>query len=104
MAVLAHLLGLTWFITVPGFIGPLILWLVKKDGQLYASSQIKESLNFQISIALYTILCGMLFFLVLPLLLIPVIAILMVIFTIIAAVEARDGVDYRYPLTIRLIK
>ena len=103
MAVLSHLLGLTWLVSIPGFIGPLILWFVKKDGQPFASAQIKESLNFQLSITLYMIICGALFFLIIPLFLIPVIGLFAVIVAIIAAIQSKEGVDYRYPLTIRLI-
>src|SRR4051812_11305473 len=45
MAMLAHLLGI-----VTGFVGPLIIWLVKKDQSPFVDDQGKEALNFQLTL------------------------------------------------------
>jgi uncharacterized Tic20 family protein len=100
---LCHLSGLAVLI-LPSFgniLGPLIVWLIKKDEYAFVDDQGKESLNFQISITIYTLV------LALTVIGIPL-AIGALIFglvmTIIAAMKANGGEYYRYPLTIRLIK
>ncbi len=98
MAMLAHLLTL-----VAGFLGPLIIWLIKKDQSPYVDHHGKEALNFQISMFVYW-LCALLAMIVLiGFLLIPVLLVLQVLFPIIAAVAANRGEYYRYPMTIRFI-
>ncbi len=83
------------------FLGPLIVWLVKKDQSAFVDDQGKEALNFQIAVMIVTLICMVT---VIGILLLPLIAIADIIFTILAAVEANKGVAYRYPYTIRLIK
>jgi uncharacterized Tic20 family protein len=106
---LSALLGLLF----PGgnIIGPLVLWLVKRDESLEIAEHGKESLNFQISMSIYiaglSVVCFILLFILLGFLLIPIIAILCivdVVLVVLAAIKANDGQLYRYPLTIRLIK
>src|SRR5438128_1055915 len=45
MGMLCHLLGI-----VAGFIGPLIIWLMKKDQSRFVDSQGKEALNFHLTL------------------------------------------------------
>jgi uncharacterized protein len=91
------------------FIGPLIIWLVKKDSMPFAADHAKEALNFNIMIsvifllmyALTIVTFGFGALLALPMSIIVSVGAL--VFTIIAAVKANDGQNYRYPLNIRLI-
>jgi uncharacterized protein len=103
MGMISHLLGI-----VTGFLGPLIIWLMNKDktDKSWVVDQAKEALNFQITIAiamvvaiiLMTVTLGLLFF-------VPMIVALGgLILAIMAGLKAKDGVDYRYPFAIRLIK
>ena len=101
LAMLTHLSGI-----VLGFIVPLIVWLINKDrtDKNFLNDQAKEALNFQI-----TILIGYVAGMVLTIILIgPLISlaawVLSLIFSIIAGLKANEGVAYRYPLSIRLIK
>ena len=101
LAMLTHLSGI-----ILGFIVPLIIWLINKDrsDKAFLNDQSKEALNFQI-----TILIGYIAGTVLTIILIgPLISfaawIVSVVFSIIAALKANEGVAYRYPLSIRLIK
>jgi hypothetical protein len=105
-ALLAHLSGLVASaLGGLAFLGPLIVWLIKKDQSAFVADQAKEALNFQIavtialfvSIAIGAATC-------VGFLLIPIIGIGSLVFAIIAAIEANKGVAYRYPYTIRLIK
>ncbi len=106
-ALVAHLSSLSTYVGIPGFIGPLVIWLVKKDTMPFASEQAKEALNFQISLFIYGIICALLTLtLIFALIGIPgllVLAVLHFVFAIIATIKAGEGESYRYPLTIRLI-
>lgn len=96
---LAHLLAI-----FTGFIGPLIIWLIKKEESEYVAKQSKESLNFQISIAIYSFVAGLLMVVIIGMILLPAILIFDLIFVILATMKANNGEFYTYPLCIRFIK
>ena len=96
---LAHLLGI-----FTGFLGALIIWILKKDDSAYISSQAKEALNFQITITIGFVIAWVLAFILIGFIFIPVLLVLNLIFCIIAAMAASKGQDYRYPLTLRLVQ
>jgi len=105
----AHLSALLSLVIGLPFIGPLIVYVVKKDDP-YVRRQAAEALNFNLSITLYGLVLGLvtfvLLFLVVGILLIPVffvLAIIWIVFVCIAAAAASRGEDYRYPLTIRFV-
>jgi uncharacterized Tic20 family protein len=99
MAMLAHLLAI-----FTGFLGPLVIWLVKKDDSPYVDRHGKEALNFQLTVLLAFIASGFLSFLCIGLVLLPVVWVVDIIFCIIAAVKASRGEEYSYPLCLRLVK
>ena len=110
-ALLGHLSALSAFISGFGcVIGPLIVWLVKRDTLPFAGDQAKEALNFNITVliagaalVLFTVLTiGIGALLTVPLGF--VLFFYWLIFTIIAAINASNGVRYRYPMTLRLIQ
>lgn len=105
-AMLCHLTALAQYIGIPfgHIIGPLIIWLVKKDQMPEVDAHGKESLNFQISMSIYAAVSAILIFVVIGIFLLIAIGILDLIFIIIASVKAYNGEFYRYPLTIRFIK
>ena len=92
------------------FIGPLVIWLMKKDTMPFVGDQAKEALNFNITIsAIFVILLILTIFtlglgalLTVPVMLVVGIGALVLI--IMASMKAKEGVAYRYPFTIRLIK
>lgn len=92
------------------FIGPLIIWLLKKDTLPFVDDQAKEALNFNITLAivgLVLLLLTLVTFGFGALLTLPIgilVGIAWLVFTIIAAVKANEGERYRYPFTLRLIK
>jgi uncharacterized Tic20 family protein len=88
-----------------GFLlGPLLVWMIKKEDHPFVDEQGKEAVNFQITMLLLSILAGLLIFLVIGLLLLPLVIVLDVVLTIIAAIKANEGEHYRYPFALRLIK
>jgi uncharacterized Tic20 family protein len=110
-AMLGHLSALSAFITGIGCVlGPLIVWLVKRDTLPFAGEQAKEALNFNISVIIAAAALWLFTILTLGIgLLITVPACLglfvaWLVLTIIAAVKANAGEHYRYPFTLRLVK
>ena len=92
-------------------IGPLILWQIKKNEIPTVDAHGKASLNFQITITLaagaFTIAGFVLSIIWIGILLFPVafaIGILGLVFGVIAAIKANDGVPYRYPFSLELVK
>jgi uncharacterized Tic20 family protein len=98
LAMLAHLLGI-----FTSFIGPLVIWLAKKDESAFIADQAREALNFQITIAIALFASIMLKVILIGILLVPIVLILNFIFSIVAAVSASKGKAYRYPLALRLV-
>ena len=89
-------------------LGPLIIWLIKKQESPYLDAVGKRVLNFQISYSLYgfvaATLIGLLWWLVIGLFFVPlyaVIAVAWLIFTIIGAVKESNGETYEYPFVIK---
>jgi uncharacterized Tic20 family protein len=93
-----------YYFPFANIIAPLVIWLVKKDECPFVRDQGKEAVNFQISITLYCIVCIPLVFICVGILLLIAIGIFDFICTIIATINASDGVKYRYPLCIRFIQ
>lgn len=102
-AVGAHLAGLSSLVGIPGVIGVLVVWLIKKDEHPLVDEHGKEALNFQISLFIYAAISAVLVLLLVGLLFLLFVAIFGLIMPIIAAVKTSNGEDYRYPLTLRLI-
>lgn len=92
------------------FIGPLVIWLVKKETMPFVDDQGKEALNFNITVgiaALALLLISVMTLGIGLIIAIPlwfVIGIAWLVFTIIASIKANEGVRYRYPFALRLIK
>ena len=101
---LAHLSGLLGMM-VGGlcFLGPLIVWLVKKDQSPFVADQAKEALNFQIAVFIALIVCGLSAMICVGFILLPIVIIGAIVYSILGGMEANKGVTYRYPYTIRLI-
>ena len=95
-AVAAHLVPLIGLF----FVGPLIIWLIKRGDDSFVEEHAREALNFQISVLIYGIVMAVT---IIGLILLLPLAIFALVVAVIAAVKAANGEDYRYPLTIRLI-
>ena len=95
------------FFPLGNVLGPLVVWLIKKDEMPLVKDQAKEALNFQIAISLALLACAvMAFTVILAIVAIPlaiVIYLYAIVYTVIGAVKANEGVAFRYPVTLRLI-
>ena len=103
---LCHLSALTGFFTggLGSIIGPLAIWLIKKEEMPFVDEQGKESLNFQITMLLAAAISLVLMLVLIGFLLIFLVGIFDLVFVIIASIKANEGEHYRYPFTLRLIK
>ncbi len=98
IATITHLGG-----TLFSFIPALIVWVLKKDDNEYIAAQAREALNFQITVLLAQFVAGVLLWLLIGILLLPIIWLANIVFCVIAAISTSKGEAYRYPLTLRLV-
>jgi uncharacterized protein len=101
---LAALAGYMMSFLAANLVGPLIIWLLKRDEGTFIDDQGKESVNFQISLLIYSLACVLMIFIGIGLFLLIPLGIFGFVCPIIGAVKASDGIPYRYPLCIRFIK
>ena len=101
-ATFAHLSAFVMFLGIPSLIGPLVVWLAKKDDP-YVEAQAKEALNFNISMLIYAIVAGISILLVIGIIALPAVFIAWFVLVIVAAIRSADGEQYRYPFTIGLV-
>lgn len=110
-ALFVHLSALIgFFIPLGNIIAPLVMWQIKKNESAFIDDQGKEAVNFNLTlllvglalIVLTLITFGLAIFLTAPLGL--VLGVVWLIFAILAGIKANEGVAYRYPYILRLIK
>lgn len=112
--VLAHASALIQIVGVPSFVGPLAVWLIRREDEMI-EPHAREALNFQLSLIIYfaaLVVVGIIAAItIVGLLLVPVLIILAlvlvvaeVVFAILAALSASRGEFYRYPMNLDLIK
>jgi uncharacterized Tic20 family protein len=87
-----------------GLIVPLILMLTLGTRSPYVRHHAVEALNFHITVWIAAFVSGLTILLVVGVVLLPAVLIAAAVFTVIAAVKAYQGVPYRYPLSIRLVR
>ena len=102
----AHLSAFAVFVFPLGgnIIAPLIIWLSRRDTSAFVEMEAKEALNFNISVALGWVICVSLIFMLVGVPLAAALSLYWVIAVVIAGVKASEGVGYRYPFTLRLVK
>lgn len=85
-------------------LGPLILWQIKKETDPFIDAQGKEALNFQITVAIASMISILLMVVIIGFPLMVLVGAGALVLTIIAGIKANDGIAYRYPFTWRLVK
>jgi len=105
-AIFCHLSSFIAFVGVPfgNVLGPLVIWLIKKNEMPLVDAEGKEAVNFQISMTIYTIIAFILCFIAIGFLLIVPVILFNVILVIIASVKTSNGEKFQYPCTIHFIK
>jgi len=87
-----------------GFIGPLLVLLIFGPRSAFVKKESTEALNFQILVVIGYIVSFILTFIFIGILLFFAVAIVNIVFCIMAALKNKDGIEYRYPINLRLIK
>lgn len=122
---LGGLIGMAILSYVGNIVGALVMWLIKRNESSFIDNQGKEALNFQITLSFINVAIGLLisirhgvwafrriwsddwdfdFFTMSSVSLYGIVWLLNIIFSIIAAVKASNGIPYRYPLSWRIVK
>jgi len=100
-----HLAGLTTYLGIPfgNIIAPLVLWLLKKNSDPVVNSEGRESLNFNISFTIYGIIAGLLCYVLIGFVVLPVVLIAHIVLVVQATLKANKGQSVRYPFTLRFV-
>lgn len=99
-----HLAALAGFVIPFGsVIGPLVVWLMKREESGFVDRQGKEALNFQITMLIAFLVSLVLVFVLIGFLLIAAVVIFDLIMIIVATIKASEGEDFRYPVSLRLV-
>jgi hypothetical protein len=103
---LAHLSALAGLVVplIGIALGPLVVWLAKRDESAFVAAHAKEALNFNISVLLGAIVCMLLMLVFIGVLLGTALFIAWLVMTLVAAIKASEGHAYRYPFSLRLVK
>ncbi len=103
---LAHLSALAGLVMpLLGIVlGPLAVWLAKRDESEFVAEHAKEALNFNISVLLGALACMLLMLVRVGFLLGTALFIAWLVMTLVAAIKASEGHPYRYPFSLRLLK
>lgn len=105
-AMAAHLVPfLGWMVPFAGnIVLPLIVWLLKREEHPFIDDQGKESVNFQITVTIAMAIASLTIFICIGVILAPLVGLAAIVLQILAAIQANNGVPYRYPFTLRLVK
>ncbi len=104
-AMFSHLIGLSGFVIPFGnIIGPLLMWLLKREEWPLADDQGKESLNFQINWTILFFVTAILCLVVVGFALLPIVMIAGLILVVMATIKASEGERFRYPFIYRFIR
>lgn len=102
LAMLAHLSAFVVFVGVPSLIGPLVLWLLKRDDP-FVEAHAKDALNFNISFLIYGLVAAISIIVLVGVIALPAVILTWFALVIVAAVKAANGEEYRYPFTIQFV-
>ncbi|WP_296666342.1 DUF4870 domain-containing protein [Demequina sp.] len=98
-AMLSHL-GVIFF----GFLAPLIIWLIFRERSGFVNDQGKEALNWSILVTIAGVIGAITTVVIIGFVILPVVAIVTIVFGIMASMAAYRGDMYRYPFNWRIVK
>jgi uncharacterized Tic20 family protein len=105
-AMLAHLAALAGIVVwiVGAIVGPLVVWLVRREESGFVAEHAREALNFNITVAIGAVMCLLLMLVFIGFILGAALFIAWLVLTLVAAIKASEGQHYRYPVSLRLVK
>jgi uncharacterized Tic20 family protein len=98
-ATLIHIGGI-FFGILPSLIG----YLVTKDRGAFIREHTRVALNFHLTVLIAAVAGGILSVILIGIFILLALAILIVVFSILAAIAANEGKYYRFPISIAFIK
>ena len=103
---LAHLSALAGLVMplIGIVLGPLVVWLARRDESEFVAAHAKEALNFNISVLLGALACMLLMLVFIGFLLGTALFVAWLVMMLVAAIKASEGQTYRYPFSLRLVK
>jgi uncharacterized protein len=99
---LSALLG--YCVPLGNIVGPLVLWLAKRNESAFIDQQGKEALNFQLTMTIAYAVAIVLIFVVVGIFLLPILGLVNLILIIVASISAYKGESFRYPFCLRFVK
>ncbi len=103
-AMLCHLMTFSGLmVPLGGVLGPLIMWLVKKDEHAFVNRHGIAAVNFHLSMMLYYFVSFLLAFVIIGFFFLILLALADFILSIIGSIKASNGEEFRYPLAIPFI-
>jgi uncharacterized protein len=105
-AMLAHLSALAGLVMplIGIVIGPLVVWLARRDESPFVAEHAREALNFNITVLIGAVVCALLMLVFVGFLLGTALFIAWLVMTLVAAIKASEGRTYQYPFSLRLVK
>jgi uncharacterized Tic20 family protein len=102
---LAHLAALVGLVipVIGNILGPLVVSLARGDQSAFVAAHAREALNFNITVTLCALVCGLLTLVFVGFLLAAALFIAWLVMTLIAAIRASEGANYRYPFALRIL-
>ncbi|MCG1010126.1 DUF4870 domain-containing protein [Salinicoccus sp. ID82-1] len=85
-------------------VGPLLIWVLKKDDDPVTAEALRNVANFGISYTIYMFIAWLSSFILIGLIIGPIITVLFYVFLIVGAIRANDGIMYKPPFTLDIIK
>jgi uncharacterized protein len=103
---LAHLSALAGIVVwlVGCIAGPFVVYIARRDQSAFVAEHAREALNFNITVVIAAIVCGLLMLVFVGVILGAGLFIAWLVFTLVAAIKASEGEAYRYPISLRLVK
>lgn len=93
-----------YFIPLAGLVLPIIMWSTNKDQSELIDAHGKNIINWIISSLIYVAISMLLMIVFIGFFTLIAFLICALIFIILGAIKASDGIIYEYPLTIKFIK
>lgn len=104
-AVLAHASVFTvFFMPFGNIIGPMVIWLAKKDSDVFAAQEARKALNFQIMVSILFFLSVILCFILIGIPLVLILVFISIIYTILGTLKASNGEKFNYPFDYEFVK
>ncbi len=105
-AMLCHYAAFAWFVApmIGNVVGPLLVWQLKRECDPFVDAQGREALNFQLTLSLALMLCGLLAWVLIGFPLMALVSVVGLVLTIVGGIKANEGRAWRYPFCIRFLK